>query len=264
MEWEIDIILLQEPYLAFGKVGGLSLQWSIYAQEGDDCRATVILTRRDVDAYAFHVSPLMVAVEIRIPSCAWTVISAYRPLSLKLGDFLIDLERVVRPHGQVVLAGDFNAKHSLWESPVDDPDGNMMKETVEGWGMHVLNDPFGIATFSNCNGESWIDLTIVSGAMLRLTSQWETIDAESCSDHRFISFEVSNGSIAWPSCRYKLTAGNRDRFSKCLKEKTADIATQVSKDESVEDLEDVVANLTNAVRGAGDCTLAQMRPHKHR
>ncbi|XP_023242509.1 uncharacterized protein LOC111640708 [Centruroides sculpturatus] len=206
----------------------------------------------------------MVAVELRLPGGTMVVVSSYRPPSLKLGVLLTELEKVVSPHKWVVLAGDFNAKHSLWGSPVDDLDGDTMKEAAEGWGMHVLNDPFGIATYSSPSGESWIDLTIVSGAMLKLISQWETIDSESCSDHRFIAYHVMCDSPEWQSSCYRLNDGNRSQFAKCLKHKTVDIVTQVSKVESVEDLKDVVATLTEAVREAGDCTLAQRRPVSHR
>ena len=60
--------------------------------------------------------------------------------------------------------------------------------------LHILNEESDNTTFENRRGKSNIDLTIVNNAMLLRVSQWNYGDQESCSNHRYITFNLRDGT----------------------------------------------------------------------
>lgn len=263
VERDIDVILLQEPYIVCGKVGGLSYRWSVFAEAGEGCRSAVIVTRPEIGAFPLHVSRYVVAVEIRTPTTSWVAVSAYFPPSFNDG-FLGSLGEVVGSLPRVLVGGDFNAKHSSWGSPIDDGPGQSVKEAVDSWDMHILNDPGSIATFSASYGESWIDLTFVSGAMLRFMKDWRVVDAESGSGHRMIVYNLSLDTPRQETRRYRLTARNHHFFSNALREELPALLPRLREVETAVDLEDLVRGLTATVTGVADRTLVSRKPGTHR
>nr|CAI5837701.1 unnamed protein product [Callosobruchus analis] len=69
--------------------------------------------------------------------------------------------------------------------------------------MIVINDGL-IPTFSRRGSQSFIDVTFATQALSRKVLNWEVLDAESLSDHKYIYFEVTTKrtTIKRPSVRH--------------------------------------------------------------
>lgn len=122
---------------------------------------------------------------MRIYSCYWspnTSISDYR-------DFLFRLERSIRTAtGEILLAGDFNAKHSDWGSRINDPRGEALSDMIHALGLLVCNTG-NAPTFKT---SSIIDVTFCSPGLAGRVSDWHVLDIESLSDHHYVEFKI------WP------------------------------------------------------------------
>lgn len=59
----------------------------------------------------------------------------------------------------LLVLGDFNAKHATWGSPFSDSRGLAVVDLVNQFDLDVVNSPEGPPTFVSSRGKSWIDLT---------------------------------------------------------------------------------------------------------
>lgn len=122
------------------------------------------------------------------------VVSTYVSLNssrAEYQDMLAELEDIVRfrDHKRTIIAGDFNARAAAW-----DPRGiNNRGQLVEGWatglGLQLLNEGTK-PTLTNTRGASTIDLTWVTPDLGRRIQEWNVLDLETLSDHKYIMFRV--------------------------------------------------------------------------
>jgi len=120
-------------------------------------------------------------------------------------DFLSWLERSIRLATEgILLAGDFNAKHSDWGSKTNDPKGEALSDMIHALGLIVCNkgnDP----TFKS---GSIIDVTFCSAELAGAVSGWGVLDVESLSDHCYIQYNINTDqspstSVPPPSTKWK-------------------------------------------------------------
>lgn len=123
------------------------------------------------------------AAGMRIYSCYWspnTSLADYH-------DFLFRLERSIRTStANILLAGDFNAKHSDWGSSKNDPRGEALSELIHALGLLICNtgnDP----TFKT---GSILDVTFSSKELADRISDWAVLDVESLSDHNYVQLNI--------------------------------------------------------------------------
>jgi ribonuclease HI len=80
-----------------------------------------------------------------------------------------------------IVTGDFNAKNSLWGSPVSDHRGKLVHDVIEANGISCLNT--GQGTHLNRNGTlSHLDLSFVSSSLSSVCT-WKVLDDNLGSDH---------------------------------------------------------------------------------
>ncbi|XP_064478784.1 uncharacterized protein LOC135392065 [Ornithodoros turicata] len=108
---------------------------------------------------------------------------------------LIEIESHLdcKPHAHVVLLGDFNAKNPAWGGTTADPRGDELIEFMLLNDLRPLNNPHSPPhTFDRPRGTSWIDITIVREIHAHNSLNWQVLNTQSCSDHKYISFEIFN------------------------------------------------------------------------
>jgi hypothetical protein len=105
---------------------------------------------------------------------------------------LDDLQELVKDCvGDIVIAGDLNAKSAEWGSPVENRRGTLLSEWVARNRMVVHNQ--GIRpTFMRGNSQSYIDVTISNGKAAKKIQRWQVMEIETLSDHQYISFEIED------------------------------------------------------------------------
>lgn len=124
-------------------------------------------------------------------------------------DYLDRLETSIRAGcGEVILAGDFNAKNAEWGSNSNDQRGTELAELIASLDLHVCNVGSS-PTFERGSSSSILDLTFASPRIANLTIDWKVLEEETMSDHKYITFMIGAQTrtqdqlqIGW--CRKKL------------------------------------------------------------
>ncbi|XP_074027685.1 uncharacterized protein [Leptinotarsa decemlineata] len=102
------------------------------------------------------------------------------------------LDHVADLKTEVIVAGDFNAKSSSWNSPSTDARGTYMDEALQVLDMVVLNEG-NTPTFSRGASKSYIDITFATQKASRMIQSWRVCLEESLSLHRYIYYSINTG-----------------------------------------------------------------------
>lgn len=107
-----------------------------------------------------------------------------------------------------IITGDFNAKHTAWGGNTIDRRGEELLAWTSSLRLEILNDGKK-PTLIRVNGQSYIDLTLVTSDLLDKKIGWEVLDTESLSDHQYVYLNLEDqrgeaagakwcwGSIKW-------------------------------------------------------------------
>lgn len=170
-----DFIIASEYY----KFGSAHQSWY---QDRSQRAAIVPVTNTPMDDVggALNDGYVWVAVGgIRVYACYWSPNTRYSDFE----DFLRRLENSVRSSPvPVVVAGDFNAKHRCWSSPVNDAKGEALTEMAQSLDLVVCNHG-PTPTREKDGHRSYIDVTLVSASLQATVGDWEVLQSESLSDH---------------------------------------------------------------------------------
>lgn len=177
----IDVILVQEP--------------NVFQTKKDP--RWIIDNRRDVAIYCNNrncgiVSHKTLDGYIKLYFQRSTVYNCYISPNTDLNTYkrYIDglMEDARAERGDIVIAGDFNAKSGTWGSDLEDRRGEYLNEWLDSLNFSVLNDGI-IPTFARGTQRSFIDLTICSANCQ--AANWQVHpEVETLSLHRYITFEV--------------------------------------------------------------------------
>jgi len=99
-------------------------------------------------------------------------------------DFLEQLHSSVREATtEVIVSGDFYAHSQVWGSSRRDRRGEALLDMVESLNLIILNDG---RTPTFPRGNSFLDLTFATPAIIRKLGTWEVLEEESMSDHQYV------------------------------------------------------------------------------
>jgi len=88
---------------------------------------------------------------------------------------------------KVILSGDFNAWHTEWGSVVVNPRGSLLSDLTTSLGLMMANTR-SAPTFQRGTATSVIDVTFYRGVAV---TDWHVCDAETLSDHYYVSYELA-------------------------------------------------------------------------
>lgn len=124
---------------------------------------------------------------LRLYSCYWSPNTTIGEFT----DFISRLEVSIRSEAtEVILTGDFNAKHSDWGCPTNDKRGEVLIAMVNTLGMVICNKDRA-STFKK---GTIIDLTIATPQTAGKMQEWKVMDEETLSDHFYILFETKQAT----------------------------------------------------------------------
>jgi len=130
-------------------------------------------------------------------------------------------ETVCNIGGRCIISGDFNAKSSLWGSPVTNRRGSIVERWAAGLDLNIVNTG-STPTCVRHNGWSIVDLTWTTSDIFRLLSDWQVLsDAVSMSDHKYIVFRIGDsdpvravGNLRFPC--WNMKTFDRELFREAL------------------------------------------------
>lgn len=123
---------------------------------------------------------------MRVYSCYWSPNTTIQEFK----DFTSRLETSIRSEPtEVLLTGDFNAKHVDWGCPQNDRRGEVLSDLINATGLAVCN----IGNSMTFKTGSIIDLTIATPRTAMRVSKWKVLDEISLSDHYYLEYEINCG-----------------------------------------------------------------------
>lgn len=123
--------------------------------------------------------------------------------------------------GDVVVAGDLNARAIEWGMTETNRRGRLLLEMAARTNLYIANTGRAPTYIRPGVGSSIPDVTMISDGVLPLMRRWVVIDDYTASDHRYIVFEVAgltptrrDGTVRAP--RWNVRTLDKDRFSREL------------------------------------------------
>ncbi|KAH7971594.1 hypothetical protein HPB52_000337 [Rhipicephalus sanguineus] len=98
----------------------------------------------------------------------------------------------------MVVAGDFNAKHTAWGAQTSDPRGSRMVELMAAHGLLLLNDPCSIPTYETKYSMSWLDVTLVTPSAIVAGYYWRVLEDVTYAEHRYIEVVIGEETYNFP------------------------------------------------------------------
>ncbi|XP_056644816.1 uncharacterized protein LOC130450460 [Diorhabda sublineata] len=94
----------------------------------------------------------------------------------------------------MILAGDFNAKHTSWGGDINDERGQDIVDWTTRHNIYIHNTYDSLPTFQTTRGKSWIDLTMTKTIIIH---DWTVQEEDTLSDHHYVCFslQIQKGQI---------------------------------------------------------------------
>ena len=146
-----------------------------------------------------------------------TIFSCYLTPNESIQDFRKKIDtledELINTPGNVIIAGDFNAKAVEWGMNYPDSRGKYIMEMVSRLGLLVLNTG-STSTFRRPGQRGTIpDVSFASENVSAKIKTWRVIQDYTGSDHQYIHFEISKTSECHSDKQKKLSKWNTDKLN---------------------------------------------------
>lgn len=189
----LDMALLQEPYYAYKNIRGLPSYLSLLKPS---CESPMVaaVCKRELDPVLLsgYSSRNMMVFSVHFSGIDLFIVNVYCQFGDDIDGYLQWIQSVLDNFRgkKVIIAVDSNAKSPMWFSERRDGRGRKVEDSIFANGLVLLNRENQPKTFSTVNGESNIDLTLVTASLARYVKKWEVMEDWSSSDHRAIFIEL--------------------------------------------------------------------------
>lgn len=199
-EGNIDILCLQEPYLYKGKVRGYtSSGCKVIQPDGTNPWVAVVAVEEKLQIFrvACEETEHLLCLHVVSEADEFYLINIYCQFSMRIEPFLINVEKVLNNlnSNKVIVLMDSNARSPLWFSNETDERGKIVEEFLLSRNLFVINEPNNPPTFLSVNGQSNIDVTLVSESMLTVIGGWRVLSDCTTSDHNLIVFDYNRNPV---------------------------------------------------------------------
>lgn len=195
-ECSIEIALISDPYRPGKKLPKPPPGFQYVAAEIDPA-AAMLVAKAPFDLCPLLVTPTVVAVYCQARDHDVTLISVYSPPHKPMEPMLVLIEDAIRASRtrNIIVAGDFNAKHSAWGQQQTDARGSRLIAFAASHGLVVINDPDSIPTYETKYSMSWIDVTLASPSLLVRGHSWCVREDVTHSEHRYVVVTIGEPAL---------------------------------------------------------------------
>ncbi|KAH7963902.1 hypothetical protein HPB52_023775 [Rhipicephalus sanguineus] len=195
-EGGFTMALVSDPYRLGKKLPKPPSGFQYIAADNDPA-AALLVARAPFDLCPLLITPSVVAVYCEARDLDFTLISIYAPPHKPMEPILVFVEDAMRASRtrNVVVAGDFNAKHSAWGQQPTDARGSRLVAFAAAHGLVVLNDPGSLPTYETKYSMSSIDVTLASPSLLVGGHSWCVREDATHSEHRYIAVTIGDSTL---------------------------------------------------------------------
>lgn len=145
---KIDFAVVCDPYVRGKLVPQIPPRWFKF-HHGQTPRCMVVSPNPSLDIFPVHVSSFIIALVLSAPDISILLIGVYAAPSVALDYILTSLTSILdsQNYENVVIAGDFNARNSLWGGDVVNTRGQQLAQFISSRQLRILNDPNSLSTF---------------------------------------------------------------------------------------------------------------------
>lgn len=276
---KVDIVLAQEPYNCRGKITGLGSQNLILTGTANDEYPQAAIFLKGGTFTTLKLSHLSdshtVCAEVTSPCGQFYLVSSYFQYACEIVSGLAALQRIIDAlQGKpVILCIDSNARSSLWDSIRPSNfrrlrafrRGRRVENFIIQNGLAVANSPGHPPTYRSHNGDSNIDITLMTPAAKNLVTTWHVQDDATTSDHNLIRFDIRS-NLPTPITRQPLPGrfnchkANWDRFCEEFERLLREDEPPTELD-CREDAQKAILHLENAILKASELSIPRKKWH---
>ncbi|KAH7963900.1 hypothetical protein HPB52_023773 [Rhipicephalus sanguineus] len=192
-ESNIRLAAVSDPYRPSRRIPAFPNGYLVYAVQVDP-GAAVVTRNPPYDVCPICVTTNVVAIYCEAQGFSFLFVSVYAPPHSSLHptlDILSDILRSARTPN-IIVAGDFNAKHRMWGPTDPDERGLQIAQFSLANDLISLNDDQSLPTFETLYAASWIDLTFATPSVLASGFRWTVRDDTTFSEHRVVEVTVGD------------------------------------------------------------------------
>ena len=217
--------------------------------------ATFIRDNMSYSVLDSHADFEAITVKIKTRNGYITVVNIYIPPEPEIN--FSNFESLLM-HRNMVLVGDFNAKHRIWGSPASDTRGNRIEELVDRKNLCVINDGRPTYIRPGCEPSQW-DVTVASNN-LALRCTWGVGDSTLGSDHlsTFTTMSEVGFYEDFTLPRWQFDTADWDKFKRTCEELI------MCDDIASEDVDLFNARLTNAIMRSAEGSIEKIKGRGNR
>ncbi|GBM87181.1 hypothetical protein AVEN_78696-1 [Araneus ventricosus] len=238
-----DLFLVQEPHVKDGKIAGIPKCWKIWLSKSG--KAGIIALPTCSTPVVLSANENTMAIKITKNSKAFTIISSYSSPYANFREILDELtDLTTNINGEeYLIGGDFNAHSQRWDYRDKDSRGKQLQEFIAEKHIFLLNSSDSPPTFEHNNRQGWPDLTMVSSHSLAAICEWDVLEEESYSDHKFVKICINSNISSLSFARFKTAHGGHSKFVNLFKSKVQALRNLISNSSNEEELNETTRTL---------------------
>lgn len=261
---DIDIGLIQEPYLLKGKILGLrSRDFNIYHPHTEGKLRACIVAKKSINLFLLtpYSNEDLTVVSCELKDISLLLSSAYMPYEEDgpPPEAVRTLAVFAKSRGRHLVIGcDANGHHIQWGCRNNNNRGESIFEFLLSTNLIICNKG-NAPTFQNRVREEILDLTLASDSVFNLVEDWRVSTTCSFSDHNRILFTL-NLRIDRPKPFRNPQKVNWEKFSNLVARKLAPPSATASP--SVTNIEKSVDDLVSVLKESFDNSCPISRPRR--
>jgi hypothetical protein len=273
---ELDLVLAQEPYVINNKVMGFPMRYTlIYDQNCDPnkvIKTVIILVNKNINCLKIQTfnTNILNTITLDLIQFKITIFNAYcspvQDIELELKHIQSAIETLdLRSY---LITMDSNSHSEVWYDRRNDIRGETVIDFMTKNNLILLNNNNTSPTFDNIRGQSSIDLTLVSENASNFLHNWELLEEETLSDHKYIYFEIKQRVMCntfRSTVKYNTIKADWDQFNDLLRPKIQRIEQMLCSADREYKINNLIEKLIYEVTKACDQSIPKARTEfKHK
>ncbi|KAK9686214.1 Endonuclease-reverse transcriptase [Popillia japonica] len=121
----------------------------------------------------------------------FSIVCCYISPNINMTDYQHAVDNIMDrlQDGETVVLGDINAKSPMWGAPIVDNKGTYWTEWISTKNL-IVHNTGDKPTFVRGDTKSHIDVTMSTNSIAKHISNWEVLEKESLTEHKYIYFEI--------------------------------------------------------------------------